>query len=188
LTEPSKILWHVTMSLDGFITGPDDTMDWMSVYSDPNVIADETRDATGAILAGRRWYDVARARYDGVGGIYGGSWRGPVFVLTHRPDDVPDDSSVTFLSSSIEDAVATARAAAGRRGVGIFGANVARQCLDRGILDEVVIHLAPVLVGDGVHLYENSSGTPVRLERITVGESGQLTDLRFRVRKQPRGA
>ena len=80
----NKVLWHITMSLDGFIAGPDDTMDWaFDASSGGNELADEIRRGTGAILAGRRWYDVATAKYDGVAGIYGGAWSGPVFVLTH---------------------------------------------------------------------------------------------------------
>ena len=100
----NKVLWHITMSLDGFIAGPDDAMDWaFEAYGGGNELADEIRRGTGAILAGRRWYDVATAKYDGVAGIYGGAWSGPVFVLTHRDGD---DATVTFLSGGVEDAVA----------------------------------------------------------------------------------
>jgi dihydrofolate reductase len=174
--------WHITMSLDGYIAGPDDAMDWAFSAGGPNPIAEEVKDNTGAILAGRRWYDVASRKYDGVRGIYGGAWTGPVFVITHRLSDAPDDPTVTFLSGDVRSAVATAREAAGDRGVGIFGANTARQCLDAGLLDEIVIHLAPVLLGDGVRLYGGPGMRSVELERTAVAESGQVTDLRFRVR------
>jgi hypothetical protein len=81
----SKTTWHVTMSLDGFIAGPEHSMEWAFGYGDaPNSIADSVRTSTGAILAGRAWHDVAMERYDGVAGIYGGAWGGPAFVLTHR--------------------------------------------------------------------------------------------------------
>nr|MDQ3822653.1 dihydrofolate reductase family protein [Actinomycetota bacterium] len=121
----STVIWHTTMSLDGFIAGPDDSMDWALEVEGPNAIADEVRDATGAILAGRRWYDLASERWDGTGGIYGGTWSGPVFVLTHRVDDAPDDPTATFVSEPIPDAVARAREAAGGKRVGILGADVA---------------------------------------------------------------
>jgi hypothetical protein len=89
----SKTTWHITMSLDGFIAGPDHSMDWAFGHGDaPNSIADSVRAGTGAILAGRAWHDVAMERYDGVAGIYGGAWSGPVFVLTHRPDDQPGEA------------------------------------------------------------------------------------------------
>lgn len=64
----TKMIWHVTMSLDGFITGPDDAMEWAFGY-DPSPLGDEVMRSTGAILAGRRWYDVATARHDGREGI-----------------------------------------------------------------------------------------------------------------------
>jgi dihydrofolate reductase len=178
-----KVIWHVTMSLDGFIAGPDDEMQWAFGYPGPNPMADEVMQATGAILAGRRWYDVATASYDGREGIYGAAWTGPVFVLTHRPPEQPTDPGITFLSGGVEEAVATARTAADGRNVEIFGAETARGCLDAGLLDEIVVHLAPVLLGDGVRFHGGPGVGRVALERTAVAESGQLTDLRFRVVK-----
>ena len=177
----SKTICHITMSLDGFIAGPDHSMDWAFESSEPSAIADEVRRGTGAILAGRRWYDVARAKYDGVAGIYGGAWSGPVFVLTHHPHDAPDDPAVTFLSRGLAEAHAAARDAAGARHVEIFGANTAQQCLDAGLIDEIVVHLAPVLLGVGVRLYGRPGAARVRLERTELVDSGQVTDLRFTV-------
>ena len=179
------VVWHVMMSLDGFITGPDDSMEWAFEYPGPHRIADEVMESTGAILAGRRWYDVATARYGGRGGIYGGAWDGPVFVLTHQPPDAPADEGITFLAGGLEDAVGTAKRAAGEGNLEIFGANVAAQCLDAGLLDELVVHIAPVLLGDGVRLYgEAVTGrAPIALERMDLAESGRLTSLRFRVKR-----
>jgi dihydrofolate reductase len=174
-----RVIWHVTMSLDGFIAGRDDEMDWAFARGGPNPMAEDVMRATGAILAGRRWHDVAMRRYDGRAGIYGGRWEGPVFVLTHRHPEPPPDPAVTYLSDGVEAAVEEARAAAGEgRNVEVFGADVARQCLERGLLDEIVVHVAPVLLGDGVRMF---AGEPVALERVALAESGQLTDLRFRV-------
>jgi hypothetical protein len=76
-----EVLWHVTMSLDGFITGPDDAMEWAFEYETASPLADEVMNTTGAILAGRRWYDIATSRSAGREGIYGGAWRCGV-----RPD------------------------------------------------------------------------------------------------------
>jgi dihydrofolate reductase len=179
----NTVLWHITMSLDGFIAGPDDTMDWAFDYPGPNPVGDAVMEDTGAILAGRRWYDVATSRYDGRAGIYGGAWDGPVLVLTHEPPEAHDDPGITFLSDGIPEAVATARAAAGGKAVGIFGADIARQCLEHGLLDEIVIHLAPVLLGGGVRLFGDPAAPRVPLERTHLGEAGQLTDLRFRVKR-----
>jgi dihydrofolate reductase len=189
----SKVIWHITMSLDGFIAGPDDSMDWVvGEWTDDGTttrdievgrssLADEVLGSSGAILGGRRWFDVAERSFDGVDGIYGGQWQGPVFVLTHRPPEEPTDGRVAFVSSSVAAGVATARAAADGKDVVIFGANLARQCLDQGLLDEIVIHLAPVLLGDGVRLFGAPGSKRVALRRTTLAQSGQITDLRFSV-------
>ena len=87
----------------------------------------------------------------------------------------------TFIHDGIEDAVSRARAASGGKNVGLLGAGIARQCLDLGLVDEVVVQVAPVLLGAGIRLFERSGGKPIKLEKISVAESGKLTDLRFRV-------
>jgi dihydrofolate reductase len=183
----SIVVWHITMSLDGFIAGPDDSMEWAFDSwegTGPNRMADEVMHSTGAILAGRRWLDAASGRYGGVEGIYGGRWKGPVFVLTHRASDHDvSDPGITLLTGDLEDAVSTAREAAGDRNLEIFGANIASQCLANGLIDEIVVHVAPVLLGNGVRLYgEADDREQVNLELVDRAESGQLQSLRYRVR------
>ena len=189
----STVIWHITMSLDGFIAGPEDSMDWAvgewsdegtntrDIEVDRSAMADEILSSAGAILGGRRWYDVAQRQFDGIDGVYGGRWRGPVFVLTHRDPDDAAAESVTFLSAPLAEAVATAREAAEGKNVVIFGANIARQCLQQGLLDEIAIHLAPVLLGDGVRLYESIGTDPIVLRQTAVAMTGRLIDLRFHV-------
>ena len=190
----SSLIWHVTMSLDGFIAGPDDSMDWMladwsggerarDVEVERSVLADRVLQGAGAILGGRRWYDVAVRDFDGYDGIYGGRWGGPVFVLSHRPPDPGHHPAIEFLSGDVADAVGTATTAAEGGDVVVFGASLARQCLRAGMLDEIAVHLAPVLLGAGVRLVEGQSlEAPVRLERTYIASSGQLTDVAFAVR------
>jgi dihydrofolate reductase len=175
------LICHHTMSLDGFIAGPDDTMDWAFAHGEATALAGETMQRIGAILAGRRWYELALERWNGVDGIYGGNYDGQVFVLTHRPPEASADPRIEFVSDGLEQAVATARAVAGDKDVGVFGASLSRQCLRAGLLDEIVIHLAPVLLGGGVRLYGEDDDEQVALERVALGEAAQLTDLRFRV-------
>jgi dihydrofolate reductase len=191
----SSVIWHVTMSLDGFVAGRDDSMDWVvAQWSDSgentrdidvqrSAVADEVLHGAGAILGGRRWYDVAVRQFDGYEGIYGGQWAGPVFVLTHRPPDADHHPAITFLSGELSEVVATATGAAAGKNVVVFGANLAVQCLRGGLLDEIVIHLVPVLLGDGVRLIDTPDFAPVALERTLVATSGQVTDLRFAVRR-----
>jgi dihydrofolate reductase len=187
------VIWHVTMSLDGFIAGPDDAMDWVvaqwsdngggvqDIRVEKSAVAEEVMQTAGAILAGRRWYDIATQRLDGVEGIYGGAWSGPVFVLTHDPPRAEHHPAIRFISGELTDAVRTARSAAAGKSVVLFGASIPQQCLQAGLLDEIVIHLVPVLLGDGIHLYEMPGGHTVGLRRTLTAESGQVTDLCFRV-------
>ncbi len=179
-----KVLWHVTMSLDGFIAGPGDAMDWVFRYAGPNPAVDEAIKTTGAVLAGRRSYDVGRRKGQRVEArkIYGGAWTGPVFVLTHQAPERPEDPTITFLSGDIRRAVSIALGAAEGRNVLVIGANVAQQCINNGLIDEILVHLAPLLLGDGVRLF-GRPGLPVDLETTSVTQSGQLTNLRFRVVK-----
>jgi dihydrofolate reductase len=145
-------------------------------------VAHEVLQGAGAIVGGRRWYDVAVRQFDGYDGIYGGQWKGPVFVLTHRHPDADAHPAITFVSG-LNDAIAAAKVAAAGKAVIVFGANVATQCLRAGLLDEIVIHLVPVLLGDGVRFVDASAVASVPLERTLVARSGQLTDLRFKVRR-----
>ena len=175
-----KVLWHVTMSLDGFVAGPGDDMGW-AYDAGPNETAANVIRTTGALVVGRRSYEVEdRDRR----GFYGGAWTGPFFVLTHdAPAAVPEWMTGTFVNDGIEDAVARAKEAADEKNVVVLGADVARQCIELGLLDEIVVHLAPVLLGDGVRFYGSPGAERVALERIGAGRSGTLTDLRFRVAK-----
>ena len=176
----SEVIWHTMMSLDGFIAGPDDTMDWAFEQPGPSPLADETRDRIGAIVAGRRWYDVATGRYGGRQGIYGGRWDGRVVVVTHHPPASSADPGISF-ATSLDDAVSAAREAAGAKAVGIFGADTARQCLQAGLVDEIIVHVAPVLLGDGVRFHAAPGAERIRLERISGDATGAVADLTFRV-------
>jgi dihydrofolate reductase len=173
---PGKVVVNRAMSLDGFIAGPDDAMDWVMEYekefSFPEVVA-----ATGAMLVGRGTFEAAR-RMSAEDTSYDG---GPVFVLTHRPPDEPEPG-VTFLTCDLAEAVATARAAAGGKNLEILGADVASQCLRRGLVDEVLVYVLPVLVGDGMRFSTSGLGR-IDLEPCGDSRSGPVTMLRFRVRK-----
>ncbi len=175
-TGPGKVVVNRAMSLDGFIAGPDHAMDWildlMSAAADPEVMA-----ATGAMLIGRGTYEVGKQMAD-EDTTYDG---GPEFVLTHEPPDEPDPG-VTFLTCDIAEAVATARNAAGGKNLEILGADVASQCLQRGLVDEILVYVLPVLLGDGVRFSTPGLGR-IDLEPFSNTQSGPVTMLRFRVRK-----
>jgi dihydrofolate reductase len=183
-----KVLWHTMMSLDGFIAGPDDDMQWafdVDVKGGESETIDEVVRATGALLVGHRTQDVEDRLQPG---FYGGAYRGPFFVLRHGPpSEPPVVKGVTgqFLDVAIEEAVSVAREAADGGDVVVLGANVARQCLEAGLLDEIMVHVAPVLVGDGVRLFERVGGGTVKLRRISSVDEGQTTVLRYSVPGAP---
>ena len=169
----TRTIWHLTMTLDGFIAGPNHDMSFLAGVEHTAGIADRYAGATGAILAGRRWYDAHGHRPESR--PYGGRWQGELFVLTNRP---AEDPSVTFLSGDIGTAVAAARAGAGGRDLVIFGAQIARQALAEGLIDEFVVHFAPIMIGDGVRVSEAVGDRPLRFERI--GTDNRAVDLRYR--------
>lgn len=103
-----------------------------------------------------------------------------ISVLTQEPLANPPDPEITFLSDGIEQAISAAREAAGGRDVGILGANTAQQAVTAGLVDEIMIHVVPLLLGGGTQLF-GPELERVRLERLYVGQSRGATDFRFRV-------
>jgi len=178
-TGNGKVVVNRSMSLDGFIAGPGHAMDWIFDFMAPDAFP-EIAAATGAMLIGRGTYEVAKRMPD-AGKDYGGGWSGPVFVLTHRPPERPDPAG-TFLTGDIGEAVATARSAAGGKNLEILGADVAGQCLRRGLVDEILVYVLPVLLGDGIR-FSPPGLARIDLEPVSSTRSGAVTILRFRVRK-----
>jgi dihydrofolate reductase len=100
-------------------------------------------------------------------------------VLTHHPPDTPVPD-VTFVAD-LDSGLAAAKAAAGDKYVNVLGASIARQCLDAGALDEILVSVVPVLLGDGTRLFDRPGGPSVRLERLSLTEAAQATNLWLRV-------
>lgn len=170
-----KVLWHFTMSLDGFVAGPNHAMDWMTGISFRPGLVQEYAETTGAVLGGRDGFDA----YPDVSGIYGGAWQGRVFVLTHHPDDAQPADGVTFLSCDVAEAVRIGLEAADGKNLEVFSANIGRQVLERGLIDEIDLHIAPVLLGDGIRLFDNPGGTPVRLELFNGNDPTAAVNVRY---------
>jgi dihydrofolate reductase len=179
-----KVVVNRAMSLDGFIAAPGHTMDWgggraLADFVDPGDFR-AVAAATGAMLVGRRTSDVGERMQAEDPGSVDYPFNGPVFVLTHRPPAEPPEG-VGYLSGDIAEAVATARAAAGAKDVEILGADVAGQCLERGLVDEILIYVLPVLLGDGISI--SAPGLPrIDLEPLSCKRSGDAMMLRFRPR------
>jgi dihydrofolate reductase len=170
---------QASMSLDGFIAGPGDDMDWIFEHVEAGEGAADVMAETGAILAGRRTYDVGRrSSRTETSEPYGGGWSGAQFVLTHRP---PDDPGVTFLTGDIRRAVRTGLAAAGDKNLGVLGGDVGAQCLARGLVDEILVFVLPVLLGAGIPLFRDGVQAESRLERLSTTISGSSVRVHYRV-------
>jgi dihydrofolate reductase len=181
-----KVVVNRSMSLDGFIAGPGDAMDWIFDFVAPDAAwLTEIAAATGAMLIGRRTYEVSSRMEAGKerGSASSGDgypFSGPVFVLTHRPPE--PNPAVAFLTGDIGEAVATALDAAGGKNLEILGADVAGQCLQRGLVDEILVYVLPVLLGDGIR-FSSPGLARIDLEPVSSTRAGVITILRFRVRK-----
>ncbi len=176
-----KVLYSATMSLDGFIAGPGGDMSWLTMHLGPNPTVDEVIGKIGALLVGNRTFrgDDPHKGTTKEGKPFGGGWTGPQFVLTHHAPSTPVPG-VTFVGD-LESGLAAAKAAAGDKYVNIIGAEVARQCFDAGALDEILVFIAPVLLGDGVRLFDYPGGTNVTLERLSLTHAPRATNLWLRV-------
>ncbi len=189
MSDPSathgKVVIIRAMSLDGFIAGPGDAMGWIRAFITPDVIGDAAAE-TGAMLIGRRTADVGDRMEAEEPGSTDYPFTGPMFLLTHHPPN-PPDPDVTVLSGDIAEAVATALDAAGGKNLELLGADVAAQALRRGLVDEILVYILPVVLGEGVP-FSPAGSARVDLQPISATRSGAVTILRFRVDKTTRPA
>ena len=197
----ATVIAALSMSLDGFIAGPsgdvgplfdwygngDDEIRWPGmglVTHTSSASAAYLRDTiahSGALVVGRRLFDYTK----GWGGEH--PLKVPVFVVTHGP--VPrkwisqhPGAQFEFATNGLKAAVERAKGVAGEKTVGVNGPNVAQQCLNAGLLDEVHVDLVPVLLGKGIRFFDHLRGTPVMLEDPSIVAGRRVTHLTFRLR------
>jgi dihydrofolate reductase len=193
----SKIRLYMSMSVDGFITGPGDDAEhglgvggerlhaWLSEgglepgsyrpAGGPNAVVFDEMMATGAVIVGRRTFEFA--------GEWGGDHHDgvPIFVLSHAAPSTPAPGHASYVSD-VESAVAQAKAAAGGRDVMLHGASAAQAVLRAGLLDELELHLVPVLLGQGRRLFDDLPPEHHELELLRSLEGLGALHLRYRVR------
>jgi dihydrofolate reductase len=203
-----KVTSGLTMSLDGFIAGPNDgpehplgeggmrLFDWYQ-RGDTDYVAPsggmtfkvspqsaemlrEAFSSIGAIVTGRRTFDIT----NGWGGRH--PLDVPIVVLTHSVPDGWDyeGSPFTFVTDGVESAVEQARALAGEKNVAVGAASLVQQCLEAGLLDEVHVDIVPVLLGGGVRLFGNLGPEHIELEKTEIIEAPDVTHMTFRVVKE----
>lgn len=193
-----KAIYDISMSLDGFIAGAnvrpeagwgglgdggERLHDWGFNSADPRnrEIAEAMLDSMGAVIVGRTTYDVSIPNWGADGPS--GSARVHTIVVSHSvPQDVPEGGVYRFVDG-IEAAFEQAKKSAGDKDVVIQGAKVAQQLIALGLVDEILIHLAPVLLGSGTRLFEHAGGEHIPLETTEVIQTPEAIHLRFRLVK-----
>jgi dihydrofolate reductase len=178
----AKVIVGMTVSLDGFVNDRNGSV--VRLYPDLAALGktEVLREAianTGAVLMGRRAYDMANGDFTGY------EFQVPIFVVTRQPPKAVAKGENARLSfefvGDLETAVRKAKKAAGNRDVSVIGgASTAQQCIASGLADEIHVGIVPVLFGEGLRLFENL-GDEVQLETIEVLKSPNRTDIRFRV-------
>lgn len=191
-----KVIVDITMSLDGFITAPNDgpgnglgdggeiLHEWTNTgrtKEDNLLLFEEPMATLGSCVLGRRTFDIAEEDW-GENPPFG---PGYVFVLTHRPHETLTRGATTFVfvTDGLESALKQAQAAAGDKGVSLMGASISQQYLKAGLVDEMEIHVANVLLGAGRPLFSNIGDDQIKLERLRVIPTPAVTHLRYRVAK-----
>ncbi|SDI20802.1 Dihydrofolate reductase [Actinokineospora alba] len=187
----NPIRLYMSMSLDGYITGPDDRpgqelgrgggrlFNWLDDRESDGPSGQVYREAmaTGAVISGRRTFELA------------GRWQGdhhdgvPIYVLTHQFDEDDVVSDNTHFVTDVEECARRARADAGDRPVMVHGAGAAQALLRAGLMDELEIHLVQVLLGDGRRLFDHLGGERTELELVRRLDDRDVTHLRYRVRR-----
>ena len=188
----NPIRLYMSMLLDGYITGPDDRpgqelgrdggrlFNWLDDRESDGPSGQVYREvlATGAVISGRRTFELA------------GQWRGdhhdgvPIFVLTHHADDGDVPPGHARFVTDVETCAREARAASGDHAVMVHGAGAAQALLRAGLMDEMEIHLVPVLLGGGRRLFDHLGSDHIELDFLRRLEDRDVTHLRYRVRRQ----
>lgn len=186
------VICDMSASLDGYVTGPNDSRtnpfgdgagmlhDWLSTAAtdQDRAMLQQMVDATGAVVMGRTSFE----KNEGDGGWGDGGPLGdtPVFVVTHHAPTRSYPPVFTFVTDGVVSAIDQAQTAAGDKVVGLFGATVMQQALPLGLVDEILVHVVPVLLGGGTPLFSTLESA-VNLERIDATATPAATHLRFRV-------
>lgn len=177
----SKVLIHATLSLDGFMADSSGGVDWMNGFpvdpADEAVVARVVEDI-GAVVGGANRTQTIEDGEVPYGGILGA----PVFLMTHTPHEPIERDGIfyNFIVEDVAEAVAAAKEAAGERWVSVLGGSVSRQCLEGGLVDEIVLDVVPILLGSGISLFTGLTER-VTLERVETSAFASEVHLRYRV-------
>ncbi|HMI08992.1 MAG TPA: dihydrofolate reductase family protein [Candidatus Saccharimonadales bacterium] len=178
-----KVIIHATITLDGFMADTNGGVDWMfgfsSVDEDEEAVS-KVMEELGAVVGGANKTQTIEEGEE----PYGGMLKIPVYEMTHEAHEPVkrDGVTYTFIVDDITHAVEAAKAAAGDKSVALLGGSISRQCLKLGLVDEIQLHVVPLLLGDGISLF-GGLGERIKLERLETAAFASETHLRYRVVK-----
>jgi dihydrofolate reductase len=179
-----KVILNIAISLDGYVANPNDGIDWLESYDNLGEYGfDEFISSVGAIIMGRRSYDIGIENDWFKGNPYGPS---PIFVVTSKKHPKHQtDGNFTFVEGGIEKAYELASTAAGNKNIYLFGGpNVVQQFMRKNLLDEIHLSIAPVILGSGIPLFADLGERIINLERTDVKTySDGLTSMHFKIIK-----
>ena len=200
----AKVVYSLSTSLDGFVAGPNDgpenglgerggmhIFDWYMDDGEPigdtglfspqganRAVVAQMIAESGAMVAGRRTWDIT----NGWGGSHPFPGMGIVLLTHEAPAEIPQgDSEIRVVTSGIEEAIAVAKELAGDKTVSFAGASAGKQALAAGLVDEILVNVAPILLGAGVRMFDEWGGDSIRLEPIATIAGPHVTHLRYRV-------
>jgi dihydrofolate reductase len=177
----SKVMIHATVSLDGFMADLNGGVDWMNGFpidpADEAVVA-RVVEEIGAVVGGANKTQTIEDGEIPYGGILGA----PVFLMTHSPHEPVEKDGIihNFVVEDVTEAVTAAKLAAGEKWVSVLGGSVSRQCLEKGLVDEIVLDVVPILLGNGISLF-TGLGERITLERLETSAFASEVHLRYRV-------
>ncbi|MCM3612439.1 dihydrofolate reductase family protein [Planococcus sp. MERTA32b] len=178
----TKVVWGMIMSVDGFINDRHGSLDKLYASFEPNDEINAAMGNTGAVVMGRNSFESTEDT-DAYADNY--EFQVPLYIMTHHPParhpKENDKLTITFVTDGIESAIRQAKASAGERDVVVLGASTGQQALKAGLVDELQIAIAPILLGTGLRFFEHLDDLEIELEKIKTVETGRQVEIWYKV-------
>lgn len=178
----AKVVWGMIMSIDGFINDREEKLDKLYASFEPNEEIHAAMARTGAVVMGRSSFEMS-VDTDAYADDY--EFQVPLYILTHQPPSrhpkENDKLTISFVTDGIENAISQAKASAGEKDVVVLGASTGQQALKAGLVDELQIAIAPILLGQGVRFFEQLEDFEIELEKLRTIETAKQVEIWYKV-------
>lgn len=178
----AKVIWGMIMSVDGFVNDRHGSLDKLYASFEPNEEINAAMNNTGSVVMGRNSFEGAEDK-DAYADNY--EFQVPLYILTHHPParhpKENADLTITFVTDGIENAIRQAKSSADEKDVVVLGASTGQQALKAGLVDELQIAVAPILLGKGLRFFEHLDDLEIELEKIKTIETGRQVEIWYKV-------